>query len=333
MVFQPELQYEGGRVLLKPITLRGESVTDLSGITISGIGGRFSYIYEIPFTPELEHARLVVNSVVVPARSARRNSPTTVEEAMALRNARVREQTTLASGVNIIPQDDTNLVADAGQQEDNLTGAGGQGRHVAGAGSQRNNLTATDGLQGTSFANTGLALGVNTCPDTDRVFVKSVLFFERSVSRLDLNYQRNRTEQVRLARETMDEFLKTGQKIASVRILGYASPEGDEFLNLRLGIERTRAGERFFREHTRRAVDEVIVEYMGEDWDGFLAAVRVSNIRNRNAILRVFQDKYDRASRERELRNMLRIYPELQEVILPSLRRVEIIVEFVNTNE
>jgi len=322
MVFQPELQHEGGSVLLRPIVLIGESVTDLQGGTILRIGGRFAYTDEVPFTPELKEARLVVHPVVFPARRARGNVPATAVEAMTFRNAGATEEITIASGVRIVPQE-VNL-ADAESRETNL-------------------------------ADVGLSLGSNICTETGHIFVKSVLFFERDLSNVNINYGRNREEKLRLAREINDEFLRTGQKIASVRILGWASPEGGEARNARLGTERARAGERFFREQYARAVDDmvrehnrnlprgerrvtardikqdfpIIVEYMGEDWNGFLTAIRASDIRDREAILRVFETNIDRNHREEELRSMLAIYPELQDVILPSLRRVEIVVEFI----
>jgi len=404
MIFQPELQHEGGTIRLRPMILIGEAVTDFPNKTVvPRIGGRFTYYDQVPFTPELENARLVVNPAILPARQARANLPTTAEEAMILRSAqRITTTEPLSTGVNVVPQE-TAVLADA-QRADRETdeqravdqGQGLQvpegtsliGTSIDGTGLQRANVVATGtdagqqdptvegftpvrlGLQGSNPISTltdprfqmpdligaGLLLGSNRCVDTEHIFVKSVVFFESDVSSVNMNYQGNRREEFRLAQEIKEQYLRTGKQILSVRIQGWASPEGTEYRNRWLGMNRTRTGERFFREQYDLAVNDmvrelnqnrqrgerrvtaseirqsfpVIVQYKGEDWNGFLETLGTSSIQNRSTILQWFQTNTDRAQRENELRNMLAIHPQLQNEILPPLRRVEIIIEFIN---
>ncbi|MCL2413059.1 MAG: hypothetical protein FWC98_02865 [Bacteroidales bacterium] len=320
MVFQPEIQHEGGSLLLNPITLRGESVTDVEGMTIvRSTGGRFTFSDEIPFTSELADAELVVSPVVFPARRARGNAPASAEEALALTNARLLGETPITGGINTTSQ----LV---------------------------------------NFAAAEPSLGNDNYVAPDNLFQRISVFFPHNSWNLNLNYATNRTEEARAARAAMDEALRTGKQIASVTITGWASPEGELARNTRLGVERSRVGERFIRNAYRRAVDDMVrehnrnlprgerrvtardltqtfpitVENRGEDWDGFMAALRASNVRDRDAILRVIETNTDRARREQEMRNMVVVYPELEQVILPPLRRTEIVVEMVvpaRTNE
>ncbi|MCL2413307.1 MAG: hypothetical protein FWC98_04120 [Bacteroidales bacterium] len=319
MVFQPELQYEGGSILLRPIVLRGESVTDLDGTTIPRTGGRFTYTAEVPFTPELKEARLIVNPAIFPARRAGGNVPASAEEAMALRNARAAGETTISTGVNTTSQ----LV---------------------------------------NFDVAEPSLGRDNYAAPENIMQRATVFFPHNLWNLNLNYPTNRTDAARAARTAMDEALRTGKEIASVTITGWASPEGEQARNNTLAIERSRVGERFIRDAYRRAVDDMVREHnrnlprgerrvtardltqtfaitvndRGEDWNGFLAALRASQVRDRDAILRVIETNINRDRREQEMRNMIVIYPELEEVILPPLRRAEIVVELVvpaKTNE
>jgi len=312
MVFQPELQHEGGSVPLRPMILIGEAVTDLEGTPIPRAGGRFTFTDEIPFTPELRNARLVVSPTIFPSRRADGNIPTSAEEGLGLRNARAIAETTIASGVN--------------------------------ATSQKVNFDAAEA-----------SLGADRYAEPENIFQTKIAFFPHNLWNLNMNYRTNRREDARAARAAMDSALRTGQEIAAVTITGWASPEGEQARNNTLAIERSRVGERFFRDAYRRAVEQMVRDHnrnlprgerrvtardltqtfpitvvdRGEDWDGFIRALRASDVRDRDVILRVIEANINRDRREQEMRNMILIYPELEEVILPSLRRAEITVEFV----
>ena len=326
VVFQPELQHDGGTVQLRPVVLIGERVTNVRGAIIPRVGGRFAFIDYIPFTPELEDARLVINSVVLEERRARGIEGLSRQEAMERRDARATEPVTIATGVIIIPQD---VLADAESQDEdaNLAYAELQESILVESGDDHSIDREMYRL---------LSLGSNVGIETERIFVKSALFFQIGLSNVDLNHYRNQKNEFRLARETKSAYLRSGKEIAMVRILGWASPEGNEELNVQLGIERARAGDRFFREQYARDIRQnfpIVIEYMGEDWDGFMAALTASNLRNRIAIRTWFERNTDRRAREQELRRLIAIYPEFQNEILPPLRRVEKIVEFVVVSE
>jgi Flp pilus assembly protein TadD len=62
----------------------------------------------------------------------------------------------------------------------------------------------------------------------------------------------------------------------------------------------------------------------GEDWNGFMQAVEASNIPDKRIIMNVVNSHSDVTQREQEIRNMAVVYREIEEEILPPLRRVEI---------
>ena len=78
------------------------------------------------------------------------------------------------------------------------------------------------------------------------------------------------------------------------------------------------------------------IESRGEDWDGFMTALRASTIQDRDQILRVIQSNVNHDRREQEIRNMIVIYPEITENLLSPLRRAEMTIELIvpeKTNE
>jgi hypothetical protein len=63
VVIQPTIEYEGGKVLLRPIVLKGENVSG-EGTTITyNNGGSFTYTETFGFTDEMKEAELVINSI------------------------------------------------------------------------------------------------------------------------------------------------------------------------------------------------------------------------------------------------------------------------------
>jgi Tfp pilus assembly protein PilF len=319
MFFQPELKYDGGNIPLKPMILVGESVQNVQGTRIARTGGSFTYTTEVPYQPELKEARLVVSPTVFPAKRAKGVTPTTAEEASAIRGALALSERTLATGVNTTPQ----LV---------------------------------------NFAEAKPALGKDNYKAPENIFKRSALFFAKDLWNLNLNYPTNAAFAARTAISDMNNALRSDLEIASIKITAWASPEGEEARNNNLSRERSRTAEKFVRDAYKRIIDQQVaehnrnlprgarritardlmkdlpmtVEHKGEDWDGFMMALRSSNIREKDQIIRVIQSNTDHARREQEMRNMILIYPEVEERLLPPLRRAEIVIEQVvpaKTNE
>lgn len=120
--------------------------------------------------------------------------------------------------------------------------------------------------------------------------------------------------------------------IKNVTISSYASPEGPLKRNETLSVERGKAANTTLNSAMRRSkvkLDKSIVgmEHTAEDWDGFQELVAASNIQDKELILRVLSMYSDPVVREREIRNMSKVYKILAETVLPELRRSKIIAE------
>jgi tetratricopeptide (TPR) repeat protein len=66
---------------------------------------------------------------------------------------------------------------------------------------------------------------------------------------------------------------------------------------------------------------KIDMEDKGEDWDGFLAAVAASSLKEKDQVLNVIRSQADRDQRQQQIRNMVAIYNEIDKDILPNLRR------------
>ncbi|MBQ0077652.1 MAG: hypothetical protein KBS55_03340 [Bacteroidales bacterium] len=117
------------------------------------------------------------------------------------------------------------------------------------------------------------------------------------------------------------------------QILAYASPEGGEEFNDRLSQHRASSARDKWTPMTRGVkLDAPSIESLGQDWEGFKAAVDSSDIADKGLIIRVLSMYEDPARREEEIRNMASVYYELKKDVLPELRRSVYVVnyDFVN---
>ncbi|MDD3667642.1 MAG: hypothetical protein PHY75_02685, partial [Bacteroidales bacterium] len=66
----------------------------------------------------------------------------------------------------------------------------------------------------------------------------------------------------------------------------------------------------------------------GEDWDNFIRLVEGSSLREKNTVINVVKSQPDKIRREQEIRNMSVVFRQIEEDILPILRRGEIAFNF-----
>ncbi len=128
------------------------------------------------------------------------------------------------------------------------------------------------------------------------------------------------------------------RSVVGTDIISYASPDGKEDQNAKLAEKRSatalRAYERTLNKNAKLDVP-VNSETVAEDWAGFQELVRNSSIEDKELILRVLQMYSDPMVREREIKNMSRVYTTLAKEILPQLRRARFIanIEFKNYSD
>ena len=161
---------------------------------------------------------------------------------------------------------------------------------------------------------------------------------------LNFRYELNKTDAAKAGLEELKAFLDKEWKIKSITVNAWASPEGEESLNQGLSERRSQSARVYVEEYFKawqknkartlkvkaNKVEMPEVNYVlnarGEDWDGFLNSVEKSGIKDKNVILNVVRSQKDLTQREQEIRNMTVIYKEIEDEILPPLRRAEITV-------
>lgn len=123
--------------------------------------------------------------------------------------------------------------------------------------------------------------------------------------------------------------------IKNISISAYASPEGELTLNDELADERAASAAKSLMDLAKKLkFDAINVESMytkvakGEDWDGFKKLMEASDIADKELILRVLTMTSDLQKRESEIKNMAKTYKEIEDKILPQLRRSAVVVSY-----
>jgi tetratricopeptide (TPR) repeat protein len=172
---------------------------------------------------------------------------------------------------------------------------------------------------------------------------KAVIYFRQNMANLDWNIKYNKAQEAKNMLQKVDDFLMQGWKIRDITIDGWASPEGEIDFNDNLSVSRASTGKKFMEGKVKASFDKraralkvkpetlkqdvkFIETGHGEDWNGFMTAVQSSDIKDKNTIINVVNSQPDLAKREQEIRNMTVIYKEIEEDILPPLRRAMIAV-------
>jgi tetratricopeptide (TPR) repeat protein len=161
------------------------------------------------------------------------------------------------------------------------------------------------------------------------------------VNRYNLNWRfgLNKSDAAKAALEEMTDFIKLGYTIKDIELNGWASPEGEETFNENLSENRGKSTQKYLTRKLKglargkdatvgyESVDELTINIKGNgpDWNGFMNNVKSSNVKDKNIILNVVNFS-DPLKREEEIRNMILVYPELEDEILPPLRRAIITV-------
>ncbi len=118
--------------------------------------------------------------------------------------------------------------------------------------------------------------------------------------------------------------------IQNVEIHAYASPEGGFDFNNKLSAKRQDTTEDYVDKElkTTDLHPDVDAHYTAQDWEGFKELVEVSDIQDKDVIIRVLEMYSDPEERERQIRNMSEGFQELTTGILPELRRSRMIINY-----
>ncbi|MCM1169062.1 MAG: hypothetical protein NC324_03900 [Bacteroides sp.] len=303
VVFQPSIVYEGGQTDLKPFTLRGVKTQGQGTVINNKTGGKFTYTDEVAYVPQMEQSRLVVNPVGFPEKSAAGQNVADAAAAMQLAKRLQLGDRQMAEGMMI-----TSTRIDK------------EGAKPAIAPDKYEKETVIPHL--------------------------AHIYYLVDTYNLNWNFVLNKKAEAKAAIKALDSLFNTGMAMKSVEIKAWASPEGEESRNQNLSDNRAKTAVKYFNTAYDNAVKKMArkqkvkpatikqdiqpsVQSMGEDWDKFIADLRSSDIAERNTIINVISSHKDRSAREQEIRNMTVIYKQIEDNILPPLRRAELQVNFL----
>lgn len=297
MNFTPTLVFGNDSLVLKSINFQGEDVMGDGVMIAAENGGSYTYETYVPYQPEMEASELVVNPIVYSPKEAVSMNATMDEVKTNAKDYIVLGRQKLADGIIVTGQrvmhDENALYAAHGYEKETI------------------------------------------------VTKKAMLYFPKNRHNLNWNLSLNKENEVKAQLEAVKDFIKQGWEIKDIDINAWASPEGEESFNQGLSEKRSIRGQkqmaRQFKKLLREKDSPVQIKdpmnevkfnsyARGEDWDGFMKSVQASNIQDKNIILNVVKSQTDLAQREQEIRNMTLVYGEIEDEILPPLRRVEMAV-------
>lgn len=287
MCFTPVLKYDGGETAFETMNFKGEDVTGDGTLVSYGNGGSFTYTSKIPYDPAMEVSELVVAPVIY-----------TYED---------------------------EVYADCKAAQEN-----GNKMYVA------DERKLDDGVIHTSkyLRNTELLAWASDAYEKVTISTQqSDLFFRVNRSALNWKLPLNKDEENYDALKTNMADMEKGWLLQDITIDGWASPEGEETFNEGLSERRAQTALKYMEKKIKKAAKkneliaaeeiDFVVTSNGPDWNGFMNAVKSSEIKDKNAILNVINSA-DQSKKEEEIRNMILIYPEIERDILPPLRRADI---------
>ena len=123
---------------------------------------------------------------------------------------------------------------------------------------------------------------------------------------------------------------KEGLNLKNVEVSAYASPDGGLKLNDKLAAQRQTNTEKYVQKTLKNTKVEAPVDakYTAQDWEGFQELVKVSDIQDKDVILRVLSMYKDPEEREQQIKNMSSVFRELADGILPELRRARLTLNY-----
>ena len=291
ILMQPILVYDGGQTTLNTFTLKGEDVVGDGDLINYENGGTFNFKDTFKYIPEMNKSELII----VPLAYMARNGTMTKEDIMNTAKYLEFGDRKLADGVIYTSERIAKKLA---------------------------NIGAEHGYQ------------------KEVIVTKKVnRYFAKNLYKIDYDLKLNKCEHSQKAMEDLKDFMLRGWEIKSIDIAGWASPEGEETFNENLSENRAKATHKQGLKNLKKLLEnfenlgfenvedvKFNVTFHGQDWNGFAEMINKSDIADKNAIYNVINRAGSTLQKEQEVRNMITIYPEIEDEILPPLRRTEISV-------
>lgn len=131
----------------------------------------------------------------------------------------------------------------------------------------------------------------------------------------------------------------TNSKIAikEISINGYACPDGVEGKNVTLSESRvstaSKAIETLLKDTKYPKLDLTLLQKskgLGEDFEGFQSKLKESKLasEDQSMIIRIIKETSDLDSREKKIKDISKVYSEIEKDIFPKLRRAEVVITY-----
>ena len=178
------------------------------------------------------------------------------------------------------------------------------------------------------------------------------IYFTVNMSSLNWNNNLNKKMDAKRSYESMKSYIVNNQVPRQIFVNAWASPEGEETFNIGLSkkraettvnlvdkmltealTERAKAEnikKNDIKKYVEQAKQDVVItsSAKGEDWENFIRLVEGSSLKEKNTVINVVKSQPDKIRREQEIRNMSVVFTQIEDEILPTLRRGEIAFNF-----
>ena len=143
-------------------------------------------------------------------------------------------------------------------------------------------------------------------------------------------YGNNRAELAKFEEHLKALLQSTGGRVKNIRIMGYASPDGNTKENERLAGNRAIQFKNYLQKQFKTTSGyPVSVEWVGEDWEGLQRLIAGSDKKYSSRVLSIFQLTDDPDSRRKQIKAIDNgaVYKDIEKSFFSRLRRMELAVE------
>ena len=304
---QPILTWETGEVILSPMNLKGSKIEGNGKAIDKKTVGRFVYKDTVLYREGMENAQLTLNPVAYKAKAVN-EADATHSEALENPGAIQLGNVKISQGIN----------------------------------STSNRVDIRGDLSMAPH---------NYSPKTTELMSANI-YFTVNLADLNWNNEQNKKNDAKRAVDNMKSYIANNSVPRQIFVNAWASPEGEESFNIGLSKKRSETTEKLVntildealterakaenikpadvKKYIQDAKKDVVIQTnaKGEDWDNFIRLVEGSSLREKNTVINVVKSQPDKIRREQEIRNMSVVFRQIEEDILPILRRGEIAFNF-----
>ena len=304
---QPILTWETGEVILSPMNLKGSKIEGNGKAIDKKTGGRFVYKDTVLYREGMENAQLTLNPVAYKAKA--------VNEADATHSEALENPGAIQLG----------------------------------------NVKISQGINSTSNRvdiRGDLAMAPHNYSPKTTELMSANIYFTVNLADLNWNNEQNKKNDAKRAIDNMKSYIANNSVPRQIFVNAWASPEGEESFNIGLSKKRSETTEKLVntildealterakaenikpadvKKYIQDAKKDVVIQTnaKGEDWDNFIRLVEGSSLREKNTVINVVKSQPDKIRREQEIRNMSVVFRQIEQDILPILRRGEIAFNF-----